>query len=452
MHLSSKSPPQAEGGKRMSRASRVVAGAPAKPQPLAEEQLDALLEVLNDVRARGSRSRPAIIHSTGLTRAVVTSRVSELLNRGLLVDGTLGPSTGGRAPRQLEFRADAGHVLAADLGATSIDVAVADLSGRILGHLAEPADIADGSGTILGRVNELFGELLAGTAGIPGDLWGIGIGVPGPVDFGSGCVVAPPIMPGWGEFPIRETFAERYNVPVWVDNDVNVMTLGELRAGAARGHRSVVFVKIGTGIGAGIVIDGRLHRGAHGSAGDVGHTQVTHDPTVVCRCGKIGCLEALAGGAALARDATVLAREGSSPLLAERMSAHGGHLEAADVSWAASHGDAPSAQLISQAGHLVGEMLSTAVHFLNPSLIVIGGGVSNAGDQLLAAIRETVYGQSLPLATRELQVRRAALGSQSGVVGVATMVIDELFSRERFARWVEDGSPSGRPELAAGAA
>ena len=171
----------------MSTASRVVAGAPAKPQPLAEEQLDALLEVLNDVRERGSRSRPGIIRSTGLTRAVVTSRVAELLNRGLLVDGTLGPSTGGRAPRQLEFRADAGHVLAADLGATSIDVAVADLSGRILGHLAEPADIADGSGTILGRVDELFGELLAGTAGIPGDLWGIGIGVPGPVDFGSGC-------------------------------------------------------------------------------------------------------------------------------------------------------------------------------------------------------------------------------------------------------------------------
>jgi glucokinase-like ROK family protein len=436
----------------MTTASSDPSTVTAKPEPLAEDQLDALVEVLNAVRERGSHSRPGIISSTGLTRAVVTSRVAELLRRGLLSEGMLGPSSGGRAPRQLEFCADAGHVLVADLGATSIDVAVSDLSGQILGHIAEPADIADGSATILGRVDEMFAELLRGTPDVPGELWGIGIGVPGPVDVGSGCVVAPPIMPGWAEFPIRERFAERYKVPVWVDNDVNVMALGELRAGAARGHDAVVFVKIGTGIGAGILVDGRLHRGAQGSAGDVGHTQVTHDPTIVCRCGKIGCLEALAGGAALARSATDLARSGSSPLLAERLKAQGGRLEASDVSWAASRGDAPSAQLISEAGHLVGEMLSTVVHFFNPSLIVIGGGVSEAGDQLLAAIRETVYGLSLPLATRDLQVRRASLGGQSGVVGVATMVIDELFSRPCFARWIEAGSPSGHPELAAAAA
>lgn len=417
-------------------------------EPLAEEQLDALVEVLNDVRERGSRSRPGIIRSTGLTRAVVTSRVAELLNRGLLFEGTLEPSTGGRAPRQLNFCADAGHVLVADLGATSIDVAVADLSGRILGHIDEPADIADGSGAVLGRVDEMFGELLSGTGGVPGELWGIGIGVPGPVDFGSGCVVAPPIMPGWGEFPIRERFAERYRVPVWVDNDVNAMALGELRAGIARGHRSVVFIKIGTGIGAGIVVDGRLHRGAHGAAGDVGHTQVTHDSATVCRCGKTGCLEALAGGAALARAATELALDGSSQILAERMKARGGRLDATDVTWAASRGDAAAARLIAEAGHLVGEMLSNVVHFFNPSLIVIGGGVANAGDRLLAAIRESVYGLSLPLATRDLQVRRASLGGQSGVIGAATMVIDELFSRRCFALWVEKGSPSGCPELA----
>jgi glucokinase-like ROK family protein len=416
-------------------------------RPIPDEQLDALLAVLNDVRAHGRRSRPEIIRATGLTRAVVAQRVSELLDRGLLQEGALGPSTGGRAPRQLQFRADGGHVLAADLGATSIDVAVADLSGNVLVHLDESADIGAGPGPILTRVDELFQKALSSGPEIPGPLWGIGIGVPGPVEFGSGRAVAPPIMPGWGEYPIRDTFTEKYAAPVWVDNDVNVMALGELRAGVAQGHRTVLLVKIGTGIGAGIVIDGRLHRGAQGSAGDVGHIQVTHDPSVVCRCGKIGCLEALAGGAALARDAIALARDGESPLLAERLEEKGGALEAADVGWAASRGDAASAQLIARAGHLIGEMLSTAVHFLNPSLVVIGGGVSNLGDQLLAAIRQTVYGHSLPLATRELQVRRSALGSQSGVVGVSTMVIDELFSRERFREWVEFGAPSGMPNL-----
>jgi glucokinase-like ROK family protein len=419
----------------------------SEPRPVPDEQLDGLLAVLDDVRHHGHRSRPEIIRSTGLSRAVVAQRVSELLDRRLLEEGSLGPSTGGRAPRQLQFRADAGHLLAADLGATSIDVALADVSGEILEHVDEPADIADGPGHILGRVDELFQQVLSQHKNVPGDLWGIGIGVPGPVEFGTGRVVAPPIMPGWGEFPIRDMFTEKYDAPVWVDNDVNVMTLGELRAGVAKGHRSVVLVKIGTGIGAGIVIDGHLHRGAQGSAGDVGHIQVTHDPAVVCRCGKIGCLEALGGGGALARDATKLAREGTSSLLAERL-AEKGQLEATDVAWAASRGDASCAQLINRAGRLVGEMLSTAVHFLNPSLIVVGGGVSNAGDQLLAAIRETVYGQSLPLATRELQVKRSALGSRSGVVGVASMVIDELFSRRRFQDWVTVGSPGGMPDLA----
>jgi glucokinase-like ROK family protein len=417
-------------------------------QPIQEEQLDALVAVLNEVRDYGHRSRSDIIRSTGLTRSVVAQRVSELLDRGLLVEGRLGPSTGGRAPRQLEFPAASGHILTADLGATSIDVAVADLAGNILVHRDEPADIGDGPERILGRVQTLFDELTSGDAEIPGELWGVGVGVPGPVDFGGGYVVAPPIMPGWGDFPIRQTFAARYNVPVWVDNDVNVMTLGELRAGAARGHRTVVFVKIGTGICDGIVIDGKLHRGAQGSAGDVGHTQVTSDDAVVCRCGKIGCLEAMAGGAALARDAMALARNGTSLALAQRMAEQDGRLAASDVSWAASHGDVASTQLISRAGHLIGEMLSSMVHILNPSLIVVGGGVAAAGDTLLAAIREAVYRRSLPLATRELEIRRSALGSRSGVVGVASMVIDELFSRECLASWFDVGSPNGRPDLA----
>ncbi|MGN6870966.1 MAG: ROK family protein [Solirubrobacteraceae bacterium] len=416
--------------------------------PAVDGQLDGLLAVLNHVRGRGLDSRPEIVRATGLTRPVVAQRVGDLISRGLLVEGELGPSSGGRAPRQLRFHANAGRVLVADLGATSLDVAVADVSGRILAHHAEPASVADGPERILGRVNNLFGRLLARDVDAAGQLWGIGIGVPGPVDFGSACVVAPPIMPGWDGFPIREKFAERYDVPVWVDNDVNVMALGELRAGAARGHNTVVLVKIGTGIGAGIVVAGRLHRGAQGSAGDVGHTQVTRDPAVLCRCGKVGCLEALAGGAALARDAVRLAKEGSSPILAERMTERKGRLTAEDVSWAASHGDAASLQLIMRAGRLVGETLSTVVHVLNPSLIVIGGGVANAGDPLLAAVREAIYGQSLPLATRELEIRPVALGSQSGVIGVAAMVTDELFSRACFAEWVQAGSPNGRPDLA----
>jgi glucokinase-like ROK family protein len=408
---------------------------------LPEENLDALVEVLEDIRVHTSRSRAEIARSRNLSRAVVAQRVQELIDRGLVELGDAGPSTGGRAPRLLRFRRGAGHLLVADLGATSIDVAITDLGGHLLVHHQEPADIAEGPGAVLGRVAELFDEILAGTPRLPSSLWGIGVGVPGPVEFDSGRTVAPPIMPGWDGFPVGEHFAERFGVPVWVDNDVNVMALGELRAGVARGHRNVVFVKIGTGVGAGLVVDGHLHRGAQGSAGDVGHIRVTEDPAVVCRCGKIGCLEALAGGAAIARDGRAAAEAGRSPMLEGLLDAEG-EVTAQDVAWAAGRGDPASGELIRRAGALVGGMLSTAVHFLNPSLVVIGGGVSAAGDDLLAAIREVVYGTSLPLATRELAVHRSALGHRAGVVGASAMVADGLFSRERLGEWLERGTPA----------
>jgi glucokinase-like ROK family protein len=256
-------------------------------------------------------------------------------------------------------------------------------------------------------------------------------------------------MPGWDGFPVRERFMGAFEVPVWVDNDVNVMALGELRRGVASGHRTVMFVKIGTGIGAGVLVDGRLHRGAQGSAGDVGHIRVVDDPAVICRCGKVGCLEALAGGGALARDGELAAAAGRSALLADLL-AERGRLEAADVALAATHGDPVSVELVRRAGGLVGEMLSTAVHLLNPSLIVVGGGVAGAGDLLIAAIREAVYRSSLPLATRELIVQRSALGHRAGVVGAALMVVDQLFSRDLLGSWIDAGTPAHHAELVEG--
>jgi glucokinase-like ROK family protein len=421
----------------------------APPPPSG--QLDALVEVLDQVRDGRARTRPEIMGRTGLSRAVVAQRVAELVSRGLLEEAEFGPSTGGRAPRILRFRADSGFVLAADLGATHTAVAASDLSGRLLVHHEEPSDIATGPEAVLGHVQELFDQLLANADRLPGRLWGIGIGVPGPVEFSSGRPVAPPIMPGWDRYPVRDMLAERYDVPVWVDNDVNVMALGEVRAGIARDHEMAVFVKIGTGIGAGIVERGRLLRGAQGAAGDVGHIQVTDDDSVVCRCGKLGCLEALAGGGAIARRADAAARDGRSPVLADLLARHG-KLTAADVAVAATHGDPVSLELFNEAGQLVGAMLASVVNLLNPSLIVLGGGVAMAGDGLLASIRHTVYGRSLPLATRDLLIQRGALGHTGGVIGAASMVVDELFSRERLPLWLEAGHPAGRPELAAAAA
>ncbi|WP_232376899.1 ROK family protein [Amycolatopsis aidingensis] len=419
----------------------------AGPTP---DHVDSLATVLDLVRSGTARTRPEIGRYSGLGRTVVTQRVNELSACGLLEEGPLGPSSGGRAPRELRFRAHAGVVLAAELGATSVGVGVTDLAGHVLAELEEPTDIALGPEEVLGHVEELFDRLLTdigdATGGSATAVWGIGIGLPGPVEFATGRPSAPPIMPGWDGYPVRDRLAARFDAPVWVDNEVNAMALGELRAGSAKGQRDILYVKLGTGIGAGLVSGGQLHRGSQGCAGDIGHAAVSEDQTVVCRCGNTGCLEALAGGAALARDGLAAAREGRSPFLAEVLGTSG-TIGAEDVSRAAQSGDRTSVELLTRAGRLVGSLLATLVSFYNPALVIIGGGVAGAGDLLLAAIRESVYRRSLPLATRELRIARSTLSDQAGLVGAAFMVIDELFTPERLAHWVDPGSPAGFPGL-----
>lgn len=429
----------------------VMAHRSNRPPTLPDESLDALVSVLDEIRLGPARSRSELVTRSGLGRAIVSQRVGELIERGLVTEGEVGPSTGGRPPRRLTFRDDGGHVLVADLGATSIDVALTALDGRILAHHSEPAQVETGPEACLDRVDALFDLLRATTRAIPGRLWGVGIGVPGPVEFASGRPISPPIMPGWDGYPIRERFAARYGSPVWVDNDVNVLALGEWRSGIAAGHDDVVVVKVGTGIGAGIIAGGHLHRGAQGSAGDIGHIAVTDDRSVICRCGNVGCLEAVAGGAAIGLAGGLVAEAGNSPRLRAVLDRRGA-VTAEDVAGAAAAGDPVAGALLAEAGRRIGSALAGIVNFFNPSLIVIGGGVAGGPDLFLAAIRETIQRRSLPLATRDLVIGRSSLGGRAGVVGAAAMVLDQLFSRAVIARWIAAGTPAGLPDVALGSA
>jgi len=407
--------------------------------------MDTVVSVLDLVRSGAAHTRPEIARLSGLGRNVVTQRVSQLLDGGLLAEGEMGRSTGGRAPRGLRFCADAGHVLVLELGATSISVAIADLSGALKGQVTEDADVTDGPDVILGRAAEMIDQLLRSN---PVEVWGVGVGLPGPVEFTTGRPVAPPIMPGWDGYDVRGYLADRYDAPVWVDNDVNVMVLGELRDGLAQGVRDVVYVKVGSGIGAGLVSAGHLHRGAQGCAGDIGHIAAEDHSSIVCRCGQTGCLEALAGGAALARDGLLAAQARRSPYLA-KLANEGHAITATDVGHAALHGDPYSVQLVTYSAKLVGESLSRIVNFFNPSLILIGGGVSEVGDLYLASVRQEIFSRSLPLATRSLKIERSPLGDTAGLKGAAFMVIDELLSRERLGLWIDRKSPAGQPALSA---
>jgi glucokinase-like ROK family protein len=393
------------------------------------DNVASLVSVLDSVRKAGASTRPEISRLTGLGRNVVTQRTSQLIEAGLLAEGKLGPSTGGRAPRELRFVAEAGTVLVAELGATSVAVAAADLSGRLIAQDEEPGDVTAGPSVTLNRVTELFAQLLAR---LPKDtdVWGIGVGLPGPVEFESGRPIAPPIMPGWDGYDVRGHF-DHFGAPVWVDNDVNLMALGELRHGTASGEQDLIFVKIGSGIGAGLVSQGRLHRGAQGCAGDIGHISVVDHSDIICRCGQAGCLEAIAGGYALARDGTRAAQAGTSPVLRDALAE--GAITAQTVIRAAGHGDPVAVDLVAGSARLVGESLARIVNFFNPSLILIGGGVAAAGDRYLADIRQTIFARSLPLATRTLRILPAPLSDFSGLRGAAFMVLDELFSADRIS-------------------
>jgi glucokinase-like ROK family protein len=345
------------------------------------------------------------------------------------VEEGLAKSEGGRRSSLLRIPRSAGLIAAVDLGATSTDVALSTLGGELLVHRGEPGDVKNGPPRVLDRVKELLSELLAEQRANAQDVLAIGVGVPGPVEHASGVLRSPPIMPGWDGFPIRAAFAGEYDAPVFVDNDVNVMALGEHRDGVGKGEANVLFVKIGTGIGGGIIADGHLQRGSQGCAGDIGHICADADGPV-CSCGNKGCLEAMAAAPAIAAKAERCANEGLSPVLQKVLDERGA-LTARDVGEAASLGDYHALQIIKESGRLVGQVLATLVSTLNPSIIVVGGGVANIGHSLLAEIRSAVYSRSLPLATRNLPIVLSELDRAAGVTGASVLAAEGVLQTTR---------------------
>jgi predicted NBD/HSP70 family sugar kinase len=373
--------------------------------------------LLTLIREGEGSTRADLAKRTGLARSTITQRLDQLQRLGLLKEVGGSESTGGRPPMLLAFNEDAGLVLAADLGATHSRLAVTNLGGEVLAEDRGEIEIAAGPDAVLSWVEERFSALLEKCSRQGAEVAGIGIGLPGPVEHSTGLPRNPPIMPGWDGFPVPERFASRYGVPVLVDNDVNIMALGEHWTDWPQ-VENLLFVKVGTGIGCGIVVDRAIHRGADGAAGDIGHVRIAVDEgseDIVCSCGNLNCLEALASGGAMARQlraAGVDARDSRAVVELTRA------------------GVPEAVQLVRHSGRLVGEVIATAVNFFNPSVIVVGGDVADAQEQLLAGIREVVYQRSLPLATRHLRIVRSPLADRAGVIGAAAMVIEHVLALE----------------------
>lgn len=400
------------------------------------DEVTSLLRIVNMVRLDEARTRPEIGRITGLGRGVVTQRVDQAIRMGYLADAELGPSSGGRAPRTLRFRGEQGRIVVCALGALHIHVGVACLAGDLLEDAHLPWDIARGPEATLDAAFGMVDALLTKDEGAP--VWGIAVGVPGPVDFETGRPVAPPIMPGWNGFDIRGRVEERYDAPVWVDNDVNLLALGE-RARRREEHPDLIYCKVGSGIGAGLLSHGRLHRGANGAAGDIGHVRVA-DSDTPCRCGKVGCLEAVAGGWALVRDAAAEVGAGAGGLLAGVAASESG-LTPESIARAARDGDAHAIGLVHRSARAVGEAIAALVNMFNPGVIVVGGAVATAGESFLAEVRRCVYALSLPLATRDLRILHAPDDAREPLRGGLELAREQLFD-VTFPRWFAHGRPT----------
>jgi len=368
-----------------------------------------LFQLLRDGRPR---TRAALTQVTGQSRSTISARVDLLIASGFVAAVGEASSTGGRPPVTFAFNPAARIVLAVDLGATHASLAVTDLGQNVLAERDESIAIGLGPDIVLERVAVVGRELVAEAGRKMSDLVSVGVGLPGPVEHSTGRPIDPPIMPGWDHADVPGYLSRRLGAAVLVDNDVNLMTLGEHSA-VWPDVDHLFFIKVATGIGAGIISDGRIQRGAQGAAGNLGHVAVPGGRDVPCLCGNSGCLEAIASGQAIAEGLRKVGVDVTT---------------SADVVALVRAGDLTASLAVREAGRDIGRVLATCVSLLNPSVIVVGGIVSNAGEHLLAGIREVVYRRSLPLATQNLRIVTTQTKGRGGVLGASFMAAEHVLS------------------------
>ncbi|MBA8824895.1 putative NBD/HSP70 family sugar kinase [Saccharopolyspora lacisalsi] len=370
-------------------------------------------------------SRVELVRAVGLARSTVNTHLDALLAAGVVVEsGAKGDGGRGRPAHRLALAPRAGVVVVADVGVHSTRLAVADLGQQVLAQDQVALEIGLGPERALDALSDELRKLLAASSVRPHEVKALVMGLPGPVDSRMGMPVRPPIMPGWDGFPVGQTMGQRFSCAPMVDNDVNLMALGEARALPSE-QTPLLFLKIGTGVGGGVVSNaGEVHRGSDGAAGDIGHIQVPGAGEVVCRCGNVGCVEAVASAGAVLDHLRV---EGGGPETVE------------DLVRLLRDGEARAVRLVRSAATVLGEVVAMLVHFYNPRTVVLGGAVTTASDDVLAGIRSVVYRRALPLATRHLSLSNSVLGRSAGLAGAVAVGIEKVLSPEGITTLMDRG-------------
>jgi predicted NBD/HSP70 family sugar kinase len=389
--------------------------------------------LLDHVRRGRATTRGELIRLTGLARSTVAHRVDQLLDAGLLRESAGAPEPGagrGRPADRLAFADTRGLVVVAGLHRDRADLAVLDLGGRVLVRRDVPVLVEDGPDVVLAVVEEQLEALVAEAGSTWEPVVAVAVGVPGPVDAAGGRVMQPPVMPGWHDHPVRDRLAERFGVPVFVENDANLMALGEQRVHWPSAP-ALVLVKVDSGVGAGIVVEGRLFRGVDGGAGDIGHIRM-HGHEERCRCGAVGCLAAVVSAGAIVR----------------ALAARGKQLDGREVATTADlrqlvqRGDPDAVAAVRTAGQHAGEVLTTVVSVLNPEILVLAGDMAHTNGHFVTGLREVVYQRSLPRATRSLRLVTTKLGDSATLLGAVELVLDAAFAPDQV-----DAALAGRGAL-----
>jgi predicted NBD/HSP70 family sugar kinase len=379
---------------------------------VSEREVEGLSRLLELVDSGTATSRGELARATGVAASTITHRVGLLVEHGVLAESGNGESRGGRRPSLLSLNAQAGVVLAADIGATVSRFAVTDLAAGVLAETRVAIDVNDGPERVLGTAVDRLRRLLAELERPARDVRAVGVSVPAPVEIGTGRVLRPQMMAGWDGFPVPDRFGAFPDVPVVAANDANAMALGEYRA-RGRVHDHLLFVKVSTGIGCGIVSRGVIHSGTDHAAGDIGHVRLAGYDHVRCVCGNAGCVMAVASGSAIARS---LSEQG----LPAR--------DSFDVAELVTAGNIAARQAVRSAAKEIGEVVATMVSFYNPGCVVLGGMFAHLSEDLLTDVRSVVYGRARSLVTHALLIEPSVLGERAGTVGAATMAAQYLLS------------------------
>ncbi|HOO29851.1 MAG TPA: ROK family transcriptional regulator [Bacillota bacterium] len=398
-----------------------------------------LLAVLKVLRENSSVSRADIARITELTPATVSSIVSLLITAGIAKETGYGESTGGRPPVMVEFNPKAFYLAGVDLGVSKIISVVTDLEGNIVSKTRLELDAHQGVDSIMASLFEATHETLEQVRDVRDRIAGLGLSVPGLIDAERGISVFAPNIPGWSDIPIVKVFEDEFAIPCWVENDARAMAIGEAMFGAGRGHDNILCINVGRGIGAGIIMNGEIHRGKQGGAGELGH--MTIDPNgPVCPCGNHGCLEAMAAGPAIAAAAIRAVSTGSSTLIRDIVDGKIEAITAEVVSQAAAQGDLLATRLIQEAGRYLGIGIANAVNLLSPDIVIIGGGVARAGDILFDEVRATVQKRAFTAMVNLPPILPSAQGEEASSVGAAALVFEEMLAVGSVANLMGESS------------